>query len=63
MSTQAIEKLVIVGGGTAGWMSAALISRLFGDTLDIVLVESDSIGTVMPNAVYGVAPAKVTVSV
>jgi len=46
MSTQAIEKLVIVGGGTAGWMSAALISRLFGDTLDIVLVESDSIGTV-----------------
>jgi len=46
MNDQAIEKLVVVGGGTAGWMSAALISKLFGDTLNIELVESDAIGTV-----------------
>ena len=46
MNEQSIAKLVIVGGGTAGWMSAALISRLMGDSLSIVLVESDAIGTV-----------------
>ena len=41
-----IAKLVIVGGGTAGWMSAALLGRTFGRTLDITLVESDDIATV-----------------
>lgn len=46
MSKNAIEKLVIVGGGTAGWMSAALLSKLFDGTLDIELIESDAIGTV-----------------
>ncbi|NJC04274.1 tryptophan halogenase [Sphingomonas kaistensis] len=43
---QRISKVVIVGGGTAGWMSAALLGRTFGRTLDITLVESDEIGTV-----------------
>ena len=46
MNEQSIDKLVIVGGGTAGWMSAVLISRLMGDTVKIELVESDAIGTV-----------------
>ncbi|MCP5090768.1 MAG: tryptophan 7-halogenase [Gammaproteobacteria bacterium] len=46
MNEQTIEKLVVVGGGTAGWMSAALISRLFKGTLTVELVESDAIGTV-----------------
>ena len=46
MQEEAIEKLVIVGGGTAGWMCAALLSRLFGDTLTIELIESEAIGTV-----------------
>ena len=41
-----IRKLVIAGGGTAGWMAAAMFARHFGGVLDIVLVESDEIGTV-----------------
>ncbi|MBU2678199.1 MAG: tryptophan 7-halogenase [Gammaproteobacteria bacterium] len=41
-----IRKVVIVGGGTAGWLSAALLGRLLGKQLDIELVESDDIGIV-----------------
>lgn len=41
-----IKKLVIVGGGTAGWMAAALMVKLMGRQLEIVLIESDDIGTV-----------------
>ena len=41
-----IHKVVIAGGGTAGWMAAAALSKLLGRTLDITLVESDEIGTV-----------------
>ncbi len=42
-----IEKVVIVGGGTAGWMAAAALSRFFNDgRRSITLVESDAIGTV-----------------
>ncbi len=41
-----IHKLVIVGGGTAGWMSAALFRRVLGPQIDIELVESDAIGII-----------------
>jgi tryptophan halogenase len=41
-----IGKLVIVGGGTAGWMTAALLSKTFKGTLAITLVESDAIATI-----------------
>lgn len=41
-----INKVVIAGGGTAGWMAAAAIAKTIGKNLDIVLVESDEIGTV-----------------
>ena len=39
-------RLVIIGGGTAGWIAAAAFSRLLGTDQPIELVESDAIGTV-----------------
>ena len=46
MQDNKIEKVVIAGGGTAGWMAAASLSKLIGKNLDITLIESDQIGTV-----------------
>ena len=39
-------RVVIVGGGTAGWLAAASLARLIGPGARIELVESDAIGTV-----------------
>jgi tryptophan halogenase len=41
-----MRKILIVGGGTAGWMTAALFGKLFQGLYDIELVESEAIGTV-----------------
>lgn len=41
-----VKKVVIAGGGTAGWAVAAALAKNLGAMLDIVLVESDAIGTV-----------------
>ncbi len=41
-----IDRLVILGGGTAGWMTAAALAKTLGRTVAIHLLESDAIGTV-----------------
>ncbi|MBB5716677.1 tryptophan halogenase family protein [Sphingomonas aerophila] len=48
MRDDAIRRVVIVGGGTAGWMVAAAITRIMGEMpgLRVELVESEEIGTV-----------------
>ncbi len=41
-----IRRYVIAGGGTAGWMAAAMLSKIMGDEIELTLIESDAIGTV-----------------
>ncbi len=41
-----VRRVVIAGGGTAGWMVAAALSKTMGSLLQITLIESDEIGTV-----------------
>lgn len=42
----AVKDVVIVGGGTAGWMTATYLKAAFGDRVSITLVESKKIGTI-----------------
>src|SRR5256885_12369099 len=44
METQ--RRIVVVGGGTAGWMTAAALGRFCLPGMSVTLVESDEIGTV-----------------
>ena len=46
IGNQTVKNLVIVGGGTAGWMAAAAFSKLLGKSISVTLVESDEISTV-----------------
>jgi flavin-dependent dehydrogenase len=39
-------KIVIVGGGTAGWLAALMIKKIQGDSHQVTLVESSKIGII-----------------
>jgi hypothetical protein len=45
-ATRPIRRVVIAGGGTAGWMVAAGLVKCLGRQFDFTLVESEEIGTV-----------------
>ena len=47
MTREPVRSVLIVGGGTAGWMTASVLSRVFAaERLAITVVESEEIGIV-----------------
>lgn len=42
----AIQSLVILGGGSSGWMAASLLAKRLGQAVTITLVESPAIGII-----------------
>ena len=46
MDTPQVRRVVIAGGGTAGWLAAAALSHQLRDIIEITLIESEEIGTV-----------------
>ena len=46
MSDNAIQSIVIVGGGSAGWMTAAMLSHQLQGHCHITTIESEQIGTI-----------------
>ncbi len=41
-----VDKVVIVGGGTSGWMTASYLRAAFGDRVEVTLVESKNVPTI-----------------
>ncbi len=45
-SQATIRSIAVIGGGSAGWMTAAAISKSFGRSIRVTLVESEEIGLI-----------------
>jgi len=45
-SGELIRSVVIVGGGSSGWMTAAALAKSFGKRLEVTLIESEEIGII-----------------
>lgn len=43
---QPLKRVVVLGGGTAGWMAASALHARLGHAIDITLIESEEIGIV-----------------
>ncbi|MCX4662128.1 tryptophan halogenase family protein [Streptomyces uncialis] len=41
-----LESIVVVGGGTSGWMTASYLSAAFGERISVTVVESARVGTI-----------------
>lgn len=46
MNLNKIQKIVIVGGGSAGWIAATALSHQLGNIFDITVIESPTINTI-----------------
>ncbi|HEY6817594.1 MAG TPA: tryptophan halogenase family protein [Croceibacterium sp.] len=46
MTTPPSTRVVIAGGGTAGWIAAVALARQLGRLVEVTLVESEEIGTI-----------------
>lgn len=46
MDEPRVKRVVVAGGGTAGWIAAFALVKQLGSLIDVTLVESDEIGTV-----------------
>jgi tryptophan halogenase len=46
LQARELKRVVVAGGGTAGWLAAAALSHQLGRILEITLIESDEIGTI-----------------
>ncbi|CAM3697402.1 tryptophan halogenase family protein [Kibdelosporangium persicum] len=46
MPGDGVRRVVIAGGGTAGWMTASYLKAAFGERVDVTLVESAKVGTI-----------------
>ncbi len=45
-SGQRVRRVVVAGGGTAGWVTATALIRHLGPLIDVTLIESEEIGTI-----------------
>ncbi len=46
LSDRVVKRVVVAGGGTAGWVTATALARHLGPLIDITLIESEEISTV-----------------